>query len=77
MAAPVHGVAFGMEKITAKLVESVSLSSQKRVRIIRDLDLKGFGLRITSGALTFVVEARVHGEVSVPATTLLKNRIDY
>jgi integrase len=61
VSAPVHGVAFGMEKITAKLIETVSLSSQKRARIIRDLDLKGFGLRITSGAITFVVEARVNG----------------
>jgi hypothetical protein len=50
-----------MQKLTGKLIETVALPSEKQV-ILRDSELKGFGLRLTPGGMSYVVEARVNGK---------------
>jgi len=53
------------KSITQKFVESLPLlhPNQKQV-IIRDSQLKGFGIRLTRGGSFFVVEGRVNGKTS-------------
>ncbi len=50
-----------MKKLTQKLVDSVVLPRQKCV-ILRDTELKGFGLRVSPNSRSYVVEARVNGK---------------
>lgn len=50
-----------MQKLTQKLIETVKLPNEGQV-IIRDSVLRGFGLRATPGALSFIVEARINGK---------------
>ena len=47
--------------ITQKLVDSIPLPRQKQ-QIVRDSGLKGFGLRLTPGGMSFIAEARVNGK---------------
>ncbi len=49
-----------MPKLTKKFVNSVPFPEKGQI-IIRDDLLAGFGLRVTPGSKTYVVEARVHG----------------
>jgi integrase len=49
-----------MPKLTQKFVNTV-LHPDKGQLILRDTVLAGFGLRVTPGSKTYVVEARVHG----------------
>ena len=49
-----------MPKLTKKFVDSVSCPDKGQV-IFRDDRLPGFGLRLTPGSKTYVVEARVNG----------------
>jgi integrase len=49
-----------MPKLTKKFVDSVPNPERGQV-IFRDDRMPGFGLRVTPGSKTYVVEARVHG----------------
>ena len=52
-----------MPKLTAKFIESeVTFPLQGQV-ILRDDDLKGFGLRVTPNCMAYIVESRVDGKV--------------
>lgn len=48
-------------KITQKTIESIALPRAGQV-LIRDGDLPGFGVRATSGGVSYIVEARVNGK---------------
>ncbi|HEY9684032.1 MAG TPA: integrase family protein [Oculatellaceae cyanobacterium] len=50
-----------MPKITAKFIESGITFPTTGQLIIRDDELKGFGLRVTKGRVAFVAERRVNG----------------
>lgn len=50
-----------MQKLTAKFIENVKLPLKDQV-IIRDSELRGFALRLTPGAMSYVVESRVNGK---------------
>jgi integrase len=52
-----------MPKITAKFIENEIILPTTGQLLIRDDDLKGFGLRVTKGCISFVAECRVHGKV--------------
>jgi hypothetical protein len=58
--APQNSKAGQMPKLTQKFVNTV-LHPDKGQIIFRDTVLAGFGLRVTPGSKTYVVEARVHG----------------
>lgn len=49
-----------MPKLTRKFVNSIEIPARGQ-KIYRDTVLPGFGLRVTPGSKTYVVEARVHG----------------
>jgi Arm DNA-binding domain len=51
-----------MPKITAKFIESGVTFPTTGQLIIRDDELKGFGLRVTKGRITFVAECWAHGK---------------
>lgn len=51
-----------MEKLTKRLIDEVPLPASGQV-FIRDSVLRGFALRVTKGAKTFVLERRVKGRV--------------
>jgi hypothetical protein len=58
--APQNSKAMQMAKLTKKFVNSVPFP-EKGQMIFRDERMPGFGLRVTPGSKTYVVEARVHG----------------
>ena len=47
-----------MPKLTKSFVKSISFPERGQI-IIRDDQLPGFGLRVTPGSKTYIVEARV------------------
>ncbi|MBZ0188713.1 MAG: Arm DNA-binding domain-containing protein [Candidatus Obscuribacterales bacterium] len=49
-----------MPKLTKSFVKSISFPSSGQI-IFRDDQLPGFGLRVTPGSKTYIVEARVNG----------------
>lgn len=51
-----------MEKLTKRIIDDVPLPASGQV-FIRDSILRGFALRVTKGAKTFVLERRVKGRV--------------
>jgi integrase len=51
-----------MPKITAKFIETGVTVPAKGQSFIRDDELKGFGLRVTKGRVSFVVESRTSGK---------------
>lgn len=52
-----------MPKLTAKFIENeVQFPAQGQV-ILRDDDLKGFGLRVSPNCISYIVECRVDGKV--------------
>jgi integrase len=51
-----------MPKITAKFIEAGVTFPAKGQLFIRDDELKGFGLRVTKGRVSFVVESRTSGK---------------
>jgi hypothetical protein len=51
-----------MPKITAKFIETGVTFPAKGQSFIRDDELKGFGLRVTKGRVSFVVESRTSGK---------------
>ena len=51
-----------MPKITAKFIESGLTFPATGQLIVRDDELKGFGLRVTKGRISFVVECRTSGK---------------
>jgi hypothetical protein len=53
-------------KLTAKFIENeVQFPAQGQV-ILRDDDLKGFGLRVSPNCISYIVECRVDGKVKRP-----------
>jgi integrase len=52
-----------MPKITTKFIETKVVHPNAGQLIIRDDDLKGFGLRITKNCVSFIAEHRVKGQV--------------
>jgi hypothetical protein len=52
-----------MPKITAKYIEAQVAFPTSGQLIIRDDELKGFGLRVTKGMMSFVVERRDNGKL--------------
>lgn len=58
----ISGVVF-LPRLTAKFIdENVRRPSQGQ-KIIRDDDLKGFGLRVTKGSMSWIAEVRVDGKL--------------
>jgi hypothetical protein len=51
-----------MPKLTAKFVESIACPLDDPVMIVRDTELKGFGLRVTPKSKSYVAESRVNGK---------------
>jgi len=51
-----------MPKITAKFIETGVTYPATGQLFIRDDELKGFGLRVTKGRISFVVESRTSGK---------------
>jgi len=49
-------------KLTKRKIDAVTLPKTGE-RILRDQDLPGFGLRVTKGAKTFIVEKRINGRL--------------
>src|SRR5208282_5742484 len=54
---------FIMPKITAKFIEGEVSFSEGSQHIIRDDELKGFGLRVSKGCVSFIVERKVGDRV--------------
>jgi hypothetical protein len=52
-----------MPRITAKFIHSEVSFSDASQRIIRDEELKGFGLRVSKGCVAFIVECKVGDRV--------------
>jgi integrase len=52
-----------MPKIAASFIEREIRSPKTGQSIVRDTDLKGFGVRATSHSISFIVECRVNGRV--------------
>jgi hypothetical protein len=50
-----------MPKITAKFIESGITFPTAGQLIIRDDELKGFGLRVTKGRVAYIAECRING----------------
>ena len=51
-----------MPKLTKKLIDATACPTRGQV-FLRDDELKGFALRLTPGAKTFVLEKRIHGRM--------------
>jgi hypothetical protein len=54
---------FQMSKISAKFIETELRSPATGQLIIRDDELKGFGIRVTKNRVSFIAECRVNGQV--------------
>jgi integrase len=52
-----------MPRLTAKFIETEVQCPEVGQLIIRDDELKGFGLRVTKGSMSFIAECRVDGQV--------------
>jgi hypothetical protein len=48
-------------KLTKRLIDAVDPPENGGQIFLRDIALQGFGLRITRGAKTFILERRIHG----------------
>lgn len=53
-----------MPKLTKSLLDELPPCKPGERQLLRDSELKGFGLRITHSAMTFFVEHRVRGKKS-------------
>jgi Arm DNA-binding domain len=51
-----------MPKLTVKLIGDIRKPASGQV-IYRDDEVKGFGLRVTAGAMSYICERRVNGKV--------------
>jgi len=49
-------------RLTKRKIDAITLPKIGE-RILRDQDLPGFGLRVTKGAKTFIVEKRINGRL--------------
>ena len=50
-----------MPKITAKFIDVEVKAPEQGQLILRDTELKGFGLRVTKGSMSYIAECRVNG----------------
>lgn len=50
-----------MPKITKSFVDTIPPAGKGEQKFYRDDEVKGFGLRVTAGSKTHIVEGRVHG----------------
>src|SRR5277367_6871204 len=53
-----------MARLTAKFIEENACQPAQGQVIIRDDDLKGFGLRLTKGSMSWIVECRFKGKLT-------------
>jgi hypothetical protein len=51
-----------MPRLTAKFIETEVQRPEVGQLIIRDDELKGFGLRITKHCMSFIAERKLHGK---------------
>src|ERR1700738_644555 len=56
------GVVF-LPRLTSKFIDENVRRPTQGQKIIRDDELKGFGLRLTKGSMSWIVEARVDGNM--------------
>jgi hypothetical protein len=52
---------FLMPKITAKFIDKEVMVPEHGQVILRDTALRGFGLRVTKGSMSYIAECRVNG----------------
>ena len=50
-------------KLTKRLIDAVAPPENGGQIFLRDVALQGFGLRVTRGAKSFILERRIHGRM--------------
>jgi hypothetical protein len=51
-----------MPKLTKQVIDEAPFPSAGQV-LVRDTELPGFGLRVTKGRKSFILEKRIHGRM--------------